>query len=434
MLLAFDDTDGPDGGCTTAVTFAVLEALPDLALLEPPRLVRLNPNAPWKTRGNGAVALRLGRARGRRVRVGEWLGRPVHAYPEGEDVPPTQEHLERAWAAIEVEGRSHGASPAMVALTRRPNERLYWDAVQRLVPLDAIPNLPSARWAGDGRGRIGCLAALAWRARRTSYELLAYRIPAQLGRPRAIDPAALAGLDERGLYATYDHEAGRPACIPNTPCPVLVGLRARRATPLWEHGLPALRRAAREPVAGWLMWLTNQASGDHVVARPSLNGAWAGMTIQVPLRIVGDPRSRRGGHVFVEAEDDRNHVVDLAAFEPSKQFRRVLSGLRPGDAVVAVGAWSPRTANRERAVIRVERLQLAAPAAVSIKIHNPVCDVCDVAMKSMGKGAGYKCPRCRQRVREDAATYEDEARDIGPGWHEPPVMARRHLHRPLAWM
>src|SRR4030065_1762194 len=63
-LLAFDDTDSPDGMCTTYLATLVIEALADYDLIGLPRLVRLNPNIPWKTRGNAAICLSLGRASG----------------------------------------------------------------------------------------------------------------------------------------------------------------------------------------------------------------------------------------------------------------------------------------------------------------------------------------------------------------------------------
>ena len=36
-----------------------------------PRLVRLNPNIPWKTRGNGAISLQLGKGSKKKKKIGE---------------------------------------------------------------------------------------------------------------------------------------------------------------------------------------------------------------------------------------------------------------------------------------------------------------------------------------------------------------------------
>ncbi|ESQ23030.1 MAG: hypothetical protein MGAcid_08490 [uncultured Acidilobus sp. MG] len=60
VSVALDDTDSQYGGCTTHLTGILLNELGSKALLaDYPLLVRLNPNIPWKTRGNGATVLRL---------------------------------------------------------------------------------------------------------------------------------------------------------------------------------------------------------------------------------------------------------------------------------------------------------------------------------------------------------------------------------------
>jgi len=38
-----------------------------------PKLVRLNPNVPWKTRGNGAVSLQIGTGKGKKVKIGGFI-------------------------------------------------------------------------------------------------------------------------------------------------------------------------------------------------------------------------------------------------------------------------------------------------------------------------------------------------------------------------
>ena len=51
-----------EGRCTTHLAFKVVEHLKKkqgAKLVDYPLLIRLNPNIPWKTRGNGAVCLRL---------------------------------------------------------------------------------------------------------------------------------------------------------------------------------------------------------------------------------------------------------------------------------------------------------------------------------------------------------------------------------------
>ena len=49
LHIGIDDTDSIHGGCTTWVATEVIKELSEFDLIGHPRLVRLNPNVPWKT-------------------------------------------------------------------------------------------------------------------------------------------------------------------------------------------------------------------------------------------------------------------------------------------------------------------------------------------------------------------------------------------------
>src|SRR3989442_3799682 len=91
LYLGVDDTDSLRGMCTTFLATELVRALGAWDLIGYPRLVRLNPNIPWKTRGNGAICLRLGRGRGGRFEVGEIDGSPVVAFESGDRSPPPED-------------------------------------------------------------------------------------------------------------------------------------------------------------------------------------------------------------------------------------------------------------------------------------------------------------------------------------------------------
>lgn len=62
LHLGFDNTDSILGKCTTHLAFKIISYLlkqTDARFIDYPLLIRLNPNIPWKTRGNGAVCIRL---------------------------------------------------------------------------------------------------------------------------------------------------------------------------------------------------------------------------------------------------------------------------------------------------------------------------------------------------------------------------------------
>jgi tRNA(Ile2)-agmatinylcytidine synthase len=210
--------------------------------------------------------------------------------------------------------------------------------------------------------------------------------------------------------------------VPSSPCPVLFGIRGTEPTDLPA----ALAMVGPERPEGWLVLRTNQGTDDHLVpkrlreARPSEGVAVAG-TVAV------GPRTIEGGHVLLTLREGRARL-DIAAYEPTKGFRDVVRMLRPGDRVVACGSVrdGPRTVNLEKLKVvalgaRVER----------VKVANPKCPKCGKGMKSVGRGAGYRCARCGTKARPDAASFEDRPRGLQPGWYEVPTCARRHLARPL---
>jgi tRNA(Ile2)-agmatinylcytidine synthase len=430
VFLAFDNTDGPEGGCTTHAAFRVLLALPDLALRGLPRLVRLNPNVPWKTRGNAAVCLPLGLPEGPQVRVGELRGRDVLAFPEGRPAPATADVVERAWTALQDVAQPN-ALPGVAAFDEAPPEAAYWQAVRTFVPPEdaraAVASLRTPhRAAGDGRGLVGCLAAAAWPGPPSSFEVLSYREPTAWGKPRLVDPAPLLGLDATGAtFHTIDPATGRLACVPRTPDPFLCGLRGRDPERLAAAALPALLRAAEEPIDGWLLWATNQASGDHATRAGHLGEVPAMGTADLEATVTARAERRQGGHAYVALRDDAGQGFEAVAFEPTHAFRDALSGLLPGDRVRVVGALT-------EGLVKLEKLRVLE-AAVHRTRRNPLCPGCGRRMRSKGPSTGFRCSGCKERLPPTAAEWVDAARGVDTAWHEAPVMARRHLHRPADW-
>ncbi|MEM2663262.1 MAG: tRNA(Ile2) 2-agmatinylcytidine synthetase TiaS, partial [Metallosphaera sp.] len=57
-VIGVDDHDSPEGGCTTHFSSLLLKEFnkANVRVVGYPRLTRLNPNIPWKTRGNASVS------------------------------------------------------------------------------------------------------------------------------------------------------------------------------------------------------------------------------------------------------------------------------------------------------------------------------------------------------------------------------------------
>ncbi len=427
IWVGVDDTDAKGSGCTTWVLTELLGLAREQRLdpIGPPRLVRLNPNIPWKTRGNAALSVRLGHGRGRRRWVGTLSGRRLFAYASGAE--PTTAELERfaraAWQVVlDASPEAEGTDPALVVASRRPSPELYWKAVREVVAvdearaaLDAVGALVRTR--GDPRGLVGAAAAIAWPARRGTWELLSYRQPERVGKPRTIDPETVRAAQraDRRLFLCHDPVTRRLLVAPHTGCPVLFGLRATAP----EAAVRALRTVRSEPWERWVLFRTNQATGDHLLRR-SAASIVPFLSAILPGTVSAPPRALAGGHVLFSVRDEEGDEVRCVAFEPTKTLPRVAQALLPGDRVVVWGSAS------RPATLRLEGIRLVRRVRVR-RLSAPACPRCGGRTGSLGRGRGWRCRSCRLRLPPEHATTSVIPRAVRPGTYHPTPSARRHL-------
>jgi tRNA(Ile2)-agmatinylcytidine synthase len=430
-LLAFDDTDSPDGMCTTHLAALVVrELMSDYDLVGLPRLVRLNPNVPWKTRGNAAICLGFGGGTGESTLCGMVDGREVRCFESGTAVPP-EALLERAAQVLERVARfdCEKTNPGLVSSVARPPPSLYLRTVREIVALDEVEAVLGgigAVWKKykEGRGLIGAAASMAWEPRDRTWEVIAYRHPDRIGTARDIDPESVIQMDKatKATFNNYDYENGHVAITPGSPCPILYGIRGDSAGEL----LTARQMIRGEEPDMWLLFLTNQATEDHIVDR-SVGALRPRDSARIRVCVVSEPVTIPGKHVIVRVSD--GDEIDAAFYEPSRSLRAVARELLPGDEVTLYGSVreSPRSLN-------VEKMHVTRLVDVRRKTHNPMCVACAKRMGSLGAGQGYRCKKCGAKAPQEAGESEPVSRAIGPGWYEPPVASRRHLHKPLRRM
>jgi tRNA(Ile2)-agmatinylcytidine synthase len=392
-----------------------------------PRLVRLNPAIPWKTRGNAALCLRFGRGKGPATMAGVVRDMPLFSYgrsvrdPDPELVRSLLLPILKKWSRTAEE-----ASPGLVISAKAPAPSLYWKAVRGVVPreeaeaeLDKVGALRSE--LNGGRGIIGAAAAMSWRPRDRTYEVITYREQVRWGTPREVEPETVRAFNERitSTFNTWDGSCGQMAIAPHTPCPVLFGIRGDAPGDL----VRALGTVRSEPIDRWMLFLSNQGTDDHVIRRPG--GLQVGGTYLLKGVVERTGLVVKGGHVIVPLRT-RFGLLDCVFYEPSRAFREVGRALRAGDRIEVVGEL-----RADPQAINVEKVHLVHAAETTRKVANPFCQACGKSMQSLGAGAGYRCRRCGAKAAAEAATYVAEARTIAPGWYEPPVCSRRHLAKPL---
>jgi len=427
MFIGVDDTDSVSGMCTTFLLTELVSEFSEMDIIGHPRLVRLNPNIPWKTRGNAALSVALGNGAGRKTLVGNVAGRDVFAFARGAHAKASVAHLERAEEMLDkwaVKGEEM-TNPGLAIFDKRPSASFYWRAVRGVVPIaDARKLAASGFFAarGNGRGLVGACASVAWRPRDRTFEVIAYRERKRWGTPRRLASESVSAMDKAypSTFNNYDYVDDKPVLVPGSPCPILFGIRGDD-----PEVLPCAMEALRgENVDRWLVFESNQGTDDHLVpahvadVRPFSSATIRGV-------ISSQPRTIPGGHVIASVRDATGEI-DIAIYEPAKRFRDVLRALVPGDRVVACGGM------REKPLtINIEKLNVARLVKIVRKVSNPRCAKCDKAMKSEGKNLGFRCERCGAKAPNGAGVFESVPRSLTTGWYEPPACARRHLAKPM---
>jgi len=433
FFVGFDDTDSPRGLCTTFLATEVIAEFSDFDLIGYPSLVRLNPNIPWKTRGNGAVSIRFGRGAGKPFWAGRLEDADVKGYPRSGkcdvELKSILERLDRVVLANSAQGEK-ATNPAVFVSLERPIGRLYKNAVRELVnPRDVLRVLHNGKgrkwlWRTHRgrRGIVGASAAAAWPGQRRTYEIIAYRERHRWGTPRNVRWESVLSMD-RAFPSTFNNidERNRHVVIaPHSPCPVLFGIRATAPGELAAAGSAIVTGERTDRV---LVFSSNQGTDDHL-QRLGVGKLRPYVSPVVRGTVTAAPSTARGGHVFFRLRDQTGEL-DCAAFEPTKEFRKTVRGLAAGDLVEASGGVHapPFTLNLEKL-----RLVRAVPLQT---LRKPPCPRCGGTMRSRGRNAGYRCARCRARAGPEAALRGTAPRQIEAGLYEVARCARRHLSRPV---
>lgn len=415
--MGLDDTDSPRGGCTTYIAARLVEELMSLgaSLVDYPNLLRLNPNVPWKTRGNGAVCLRA------------------------EMEPDLEEPIKRAvMEAVEAHADfdCEDTNPGIVFYIGEITEplRLFSkEVVQGVVAIDEALKLVDGHQASalgykNMRGVIGALAAIGGlKGGDHTFEFLAYRRSENCGRPRLVDPTSVEAMDgeTRGsTFSNIDPDTGRILITPHGPDPVLFGVRGESPE--------AVHRAAMmvelgEPLERWVIFRTNQGTDAHLRSLSRLRELQPYHPAVVEGEVSRRPVTIKGGHVILGMRDNTGEI-DCAAYEPTGGFRDVVRQLIPGDGMRAYGGvreaspFTPETLNLEK----LELLSLAPDTW----LVNPICPACGANTESMGWGKGFRCRRCSLKDRSLRKQRVEAERLLRPGLYIPPPRAHRHLTKP----
>jgi len=376
----------------------------------------LNPNIEWKTRGNGAVCIRI--------------------EADSEDVP---EIWEIVLSSLE-ENADIGyarTDPAVVVLRGQvPNEVLTFGqhclntVATKSEALKILQHCHGEAVAyGTGRGLIGALAATGNPLTGDhTYEFIAYRASANRGTLRRVDRESVLRMDvatKGRTFSNVDDETKRVLITPRGKDPILVGIRESLTKP-WQKRFSISPSAKR--------WNDGVFSGRTKALRHIiLDRKASSIRPHCPTVLQGEvskaPTTIPGGHVIFEL-DDGSAEVHVAAYEPSGRLRTIARQLRIGDLIKIYGGVRPAhgphpvTVNLEKLVV----LEIVPEIIYS----NAPCPSCGRHMESMGARQGYRCRRCGVKDIHGEPVATMIARTIEPGTYLPPQRSQRHLTKPMS--
>jgi tRNA(Ile2)-agmatinylcytidine synthase len=418
LHIGIDDTDSKTGGCTTYIAARLVEKLSQLGaqFIDYPNIIRLNPNIPYKTRGNAAVALRL--------KIASSL---VDAVQEA-----TIEEVERNGQI-----GSPGADPAIVFLEGKPPKRVISlarkalrDIVSEHETRVTISHCQITALAyGSRLGLVGALSAVGERLENDhTFELVAYRERRNWGTKRRVNEKSVMKMERLTspwTFNSYDFANKRTLVTPHGPDPVLLGIRGENPRIL----LKALHMLQiEEPVERWVIFRTNHGTDAHFDASRWNTNVRPFRPIVLKGVVAGKPEQFRGGHVFFTLRYD-GATVRCAAFEPTGKLRRIVASLIPGDEVSVYGGLKRR--GRRPLVLNLEKLQIHR-LKEAVRSENPICPCCGKHLKSAGRMQGFKCSRCSFRAPHARKTLTRRYRPLGEGIYLPDRKAQRHLTKPLS--
>lgn len=415
--IGVDDTDSAEGMCTTFLCYSAVKRLlrrkkRQTLLTDYPHLIRLNPNIPWKTRGNAALSLQLRTKLSRREifdyfksAVTEFATSPKAnsglALYEGFEIPPELEHFSRR------------------ALFSVMSLREARDLIRKF----GMDSFELRR----GQGLVGAISSIGNLLKNDhTFELIAYR--RNINRPREIDLSKIKKMSEARFpetFSNYDPEYGRVMITPHGPDPVLCGIRGEtpRAVLLAFRDILPIRN-----LLGYMIFRSNQGTGEHLTHELNLGNAIPYTSGTATGKVTSRPTVETGGHVFFKIANEDGEI-DCACYEPTADFRRVATGLITGDVVtVAGGIRKPTSLHR-----KMLNLELLRPLRLEpdYDLANPKCPICLKSLKSKGRNQGFACENCGYSKEEMEKRKIWKKRKISLKLYVPPMKAHRHLTRPI---
>jgi len=415
LHIGIDDTDSPKGMCTTFLAYKIINRLKkeNVDFLDFPNLVRFNPNIPWKTRGNGAVGIKISTSNPKKIK--NLVKKFVKQYSDVKN----------------------GANPGLVFCQdeKIPNEfsKLSSDAMWKLIHRNEAKKILSKHnldffYLGNGQGLVGATSVLGYNFQDETYELLSYRKSSQFGKKRILDKSKVKEMQEKtypNTFNSFDSKKNKVLLMPHGPDPVFYGVRGEDSTTLISASKMI---QPKEKLAGYLIFKSNQGTGDHLKNEIDVNNFLPYTSGTLQGAVTKKPIVTKGGHVFFSIIVD-NVKINCAVYKPTR-ITDVAKELIVGD-ILKVGGGIRKATKTHPRILNLEFIQIIKLEKKS-KLINPFCKNCQKHMKSKGKNQGFQCVRCKKT--SDHKNRQFITRSVKEKIYIPDVSAHRHLTKPVQRM
>ncbi|MFW9852222.1 MAG: DUF1743 domain-containing protein [Candidatus Thorarchaeota archaeon] len=419
LHIGFDDTDSLEGSCTTYIATELINRLYErVEFLDYPRLIRNNPNIPWKTRGNGAIALTLSVEE---IFIEEVISIAINTIEELHQNNPD-------------------TNPGIAILKGKIPKEIHDFAFRALTEVISISEAKKYaekycykyHFIGNGRGIIGGLAAvgnvLNPENEDFTFEILTYRTANYIGKKRSLNDESVRRMDKQLsplVFNNIDEDSRKVIINPAGLDPVLYGIRG-------ENPIILLKAKelveVNEPIDSYCIFRTNQGTDQHFkFSKPIIRNF---SVFKGEVEVMKKPETLIGGHIIFKGLIlENNQIIDVAAFEPSKKFRNVIRKLIPGDKIVAYGGIRYKS-EFQNFTLQLEKCDIFF-LSKQFKEESPFCPKCEKRMTSNGFEKGYKCKKCGYKDRALQKLKIPVQREITLGTFIPPEQAQRHLIKPF---
>lgn len=417
LHIGFDDTDSVNGRCTTHLTYLISNMLIkkyDVEFIDFPLLIRLNPNVPLKTRGNGAVCLRI---KGRNYKkIKEEIAHIIENYSE----------LEYGANPGLVFYEENSISKDLISFSENAMDTIL---SKQLATKIAIKNNMQFHTFGKGYGIVGALAAIGCLLDSDhTFETIAYRKNENLGTNRKTDHFRIRKLSEESYPYTYnnlDLKNQRVLIAPHGPDPVFCGIRGEDPiiTAFFLKNL-----CIEEDLDGYMIFRSNQGTNLHLIRENRGNNFLPYTAGHVNCLVATTPSVINGGHVIFKIKDIFDCMLPVAVYQPTG-LTNIAKLLRVGDRI-EIG-YGVHIKSNNQLTLNLEYLKIKELRKV-FDTKNPYCYKCSKNMKSEGKNKGYQCLRCKTKTRNSEKIMIEKDRRINCGLYIPEPIAHRHLTKPLS--